>query len=64
MKKWNAGLIALLFCTQLLAQDLTQIKKEQPFRWTGGLKRSCSVLSKWANTTVQMQRSRQVFLPG
>jgi len=37
MKKWIAGLVALLFCAQLFAQDLTQIKHEKPFRWTGVL---------------------------
>jgi hypothetical protein len=37
MKQWICGLAALLFCTQLSAQDLTQLKKEKPFRWTGVL---------------------------
>ena len=37
MKKWINGLVALLFCAQLFAQDLAQIKNEKPFRWTGAL---------------------------
>lgn len=37
MKKWTAGLAILFFCAQLFAQDLSQIKNEKPFRWTGML---------------------------
>lgn len=37
MKNWTIGLAAFLFCAQLFAQDLEQVKNEKAFRWTGVL---------------------------
>ncbi len=45
IKKWTAGLAALIFCTPIFAQDLTQIKNEKPFRWTGVLQSDNTNLS-------------------
>jgi hypothetical protein len=35
MKKWIAGLATAFTCTITFAQDIAQLKNEQPFRWTG-----------------------------
>lgn len=56
MKKWISGLALLLFCAQLFAQDLTQIKDEKPFRWTGTLNMGTDFYTNTGDVPIRSDR--------
>ncbi len=56
MKKWTIALPILLFCAKLFAQDLTQIKNEKPFRWTGVLNMSTDVYANSGDIPIRSDR--------
>jgi len=56
MKKWTSGLAALFFCAQLFAQDLSQLKNEKPFRWTGVLNVGTDVYTNSGDVPIRSDR--------
>lgn len=56
MKKWTSGLAALFFCAQLCAQDLSQLKNEKPFRWTGVLNAGIDLYTNSGDVPIRSDR--------